>query len=49
MAGMEMALSADSYVYLQAVSELLRIGPPVYFVVKSGLNFSDVNLFFNIF
>lgn len=39
----EMALPVDSYVYkyLQAVNHLLRLGPPLYFVLKSGLNFSD--------
>lgn len=39
----EMALPADSYVYkyLIAVRDLLRIGPPVYFVLKSGLNFTN--------
>ncbi|XP_072950000.1 NPC intracellular cholesterol transporter 1 homolog 1b-like [Epargyreus clarus] len=39
----ELALPPDSYVYryLQAVNELLRLGPPVYFVLKSGLNFTD--------
>lgn len=41
----EMALPLDSYVYkyLVAVSNYLKIGPPVYFVLKSGLNFSDVD------
>lgn len=40
----EMAMPADSYVYkyLQAVNHLMHIGPPVFFVLKSGLNFSDV-------
>lgn len=40
----EMALPGDSYVYryLQAVNQLMIIGPPVYFVLKSGLNFTDV-------
>lgn len=39
----EMALPVDSYVYkyLQAVNGLLRLGPPMYFVLKGGLNFSD--------
>lgn len=39
----EMALPTDSYVYkyLQAVNRLLKLGPPVYFVLKSGLNFTD--------
>uniref|UniRef100_A0A1E1WQJ6 SSD domain-containing protein n=1 Tax=Pectinophora gossypiella TaxID=13191 RepID=A0A1E1WQJ6_PECGO len=41
----EMSLPVDSYVYtyLQAVNGLLRLGPPVYFVVKAGLNYSDPN------
>ncbi|XP_063828862.1 NPC intracellular cholesterol transporter 1 homolog 1b-like [Ostrinia nubilalis] len=40
----EMALPTDSYVYryLQAVAELLQFGPPVYFVLKGGLNFTNV-------
>lgn len=40
----EMALPSDSYVYkyLQAIAHLMKIGPPVYFVLKSGLNFTDV-------
>ncbi|XP_075976750.1 NPC intracellular cholesterol transporter 1 homolog 1b-like [Anticarsia gemmatalis] len=40
----ELALPKDSYVYtyLQAVNELFRLGPPVYFVLKGGLNFTDV-------
>lgn len=39
----EMALPVDSYVYkyLQAVNGLLRLGPPMYFVLKGGLNFSN--------
>lgn len=39
----EMALPVDSYVYkyLQAVNHLLRLGPPMYFVLKGGLNFSE--------
>lgn len=39
----QMALPTDSYVYkyLIAVRDLLRIGPPVYFVLKSGLNFTN--------
>lgn len=41
----ELALPHDSYVYkyLVAVANYLKIGPPVYFVLKGGLNFSDVN------
>ncbi|CAG9788058.1 unnamed protein product [Diatraea saccharalis] len=40
----EMALPTDSYVYryLQAVNQLMHMGPPVYFVLKSGLNFTNV-------
>ncbi|XP_060804008.1 NPC intracellular cholesterol transporter 1 homolog 1b-like [Amyelois transitella] len=40
----EMALPHDSYVYsyLQAVNDLMHLGPPVYFVLKGGLNFSNV-------
>ncbi|KAI5646356.1 patched family domain-containing protein [Phthorimaea operculella] len=39
----EMALPKDSYVYsyLESVKYLLKIGPPVFFVLKSGLNFTD--------
>ncbi|CAD0197745.1 unnamed protein product [Chrysodeixis includens] len=39
----EYALPTDSYVYtyLQSVNTLMNLGPPVYFVLKSGLNFSD--------
>lgn len=39
----ELALPKDSYVYkyLQAVSGLFKLGIPVYFVLKPGLNFSD--------
>ncbi|XP_037873250.1 NPC intracellular cholesterol transporter 1 homolog 1b [Bombyx mori] len=41
----EMSLPTDSYVYsyLVAVSKLLRLGPPVYFVLKAGLDFSNTN------
>ncbi|CAH0726981.1 unnamed protein product, partial [Brenthis ino] len=41
----EMAVPPDSYVYryLQAVNQILRIGPPVYFVLKGGMNFTDYN------
>jgi Niemann-Pick C1 protein len=41
----ELSLPVDSYVYdyLLAVNNLLRIGPPVYFVLKSGLNFTDMD------
>ncbi|XP_073946137.1 NPC intracellular cholesterol transporter 1 homolog 1b-like [Choristoneura fumiferana] len=39
----EMSLPQDSYVYkyLQSVNHLLRLGPPVYFVLKDGLNFTS--------
>ncbi|XP_032518509.2 NPC intracellular cholesterol transporter 1 homolog 1b-like [Danaus plexippus] len=39
----EMALPQDSFVYkyLQAVNNILPAGPPVFFVVKSGLNFTN--------
>ncbi|CAK1543065.1 unnamed protein product [Leptosia nina] len=38
-----LALPTDSYVYkyLNAVNEILQLGPPVFFVLKSGLNFSN--------
>ncbi|XP_068629200.1 NPC intracellular cholesterol transporter 1 homolog 1b-like [Battus philenor] len=41
----QLALPTDSYVYryLEAVNKLLRLGPPLYFVLKGGLNFTDVN------
>lgn len=41
----ELALPPDSYVYqyLQAVSKYIRMGPPIYFVLKAGLNFTDPN------
>lgn len=39
----EMALPSDSYVYhyLQAVANYIRMGPPVYFVVKGGLDYTN--------
>lgn len=39
----ELALPPDSYVYkyLQAVNNLMKIGAPVYFVVKGGLNYTN--------
>ncbi|PZC75350.1 hypothetical protein B5X24_HaOG206445 [Helicoverpa armigera] len=39
----ELALPKDSYVYeyLLAVANLIRMGPPVYFVVKGGLDFTN--------
>lgn len=41
----EMALPSDSYVYhyLQALASYIRMGPPVYFVVKGGLNYTNPN------
>ncbi|CAH4034681.1 NPC intracellular cholesterol transporter 1 homolog 1b-like [Pieris brassicae] len=38
-----LALPDDSYVYkyLNAVNNLLPLGPPVFFVLKGGLNFSN--------
>lgn len=41
----EMALPEDSYVYryLVAVNQLMRLGPPVFFVLKSGLNFTNID------
>ncbi|KAM7354023.1 Niemann-Pick type C-1a isoform 3-T3 [Cochliomyia hominivorax] len=45
----ELSMPEDSYVlhYFQSLNKYLSIGPPVYFVLKSGLNFSttfDQNL-----
>lgn len=39
----ELALPADSYVtnFLQSVNNLLRIGPPVFFVLTPGLDFTN--------
>lgn len=41
----ELAIPRDSYVYkyLVAIANYLKMGPPVYFVLKSGLNFTDIN------
>uniref|UniRef100_W8B0I9 Niemann-Pick C1 protein n=1 Tax=Ceratitis capitata TaxID=7213 RepID=W8B0I9_CERCA len=38
----ELSMPQDSFVlhYFQALNKYLSIGPPVYFVLKSGLNFS---------
>ncbi|XP_038212675.1 NPC intracellular cholesterol transporter 1 homolog 1b-like [Zerene cesonia] len=38
-----LAVPPDSYVYkyLDAVNDILRLGPPVFFVLKSGLNFTN--------
>ncbi|XP_068081512.1 NPC intracellular cholesterol transporter 1 homolog 1b isoform X2 [Anabrus simplex] len=45
--GLEQQLSMpeDSYVltYFQYMNDLLSMGPPVYFVLKSGLNFSELD------
>ncbi|XP_069696663.1 NPC intracellular cholesterol transporter 1 isoform X2 [Periplaneta americana] len=39
----ELSMSEDSYVlkYFQNMSRYLSIGPPMYFVVKDGLNYTD--------
>lgn len=39
----ELSMSKDSYVlvYFQYMKDILSMGPPVYFVVKAGLNYSD--------
>ncbi|KFM58254.1 Niemann-Pick C1 protein, partial [Stegodyphus mimosarum] len=40
----KLAMPKDSYVlkYFSSLEEYLSVGPPVYFVVKSGFNYSDV-------
>lgn len=40
-----LVLPTDSYMYryLQSVNDVLRLGPPVFFVLKGGLNFTDTN------
>lgn len=42
----ELSMPKDSYVfkYFQYLSRYLSIGPPVYFIVKEGLNYSDVRV-----
>ncbi|KAL1139914.1 hypothetical protein AAG570_006891, partial [Ranatra chinensis] len=42
----ELSMPEDSYVhkYFTYIREFLSIGPPVYFVVTSGLNVSDINV-----
>jgi Niemann-Pick C1 protein len=39
----ELSMSEDSYVYkyFKNMSRFLSIGPPMYFVVKNGMNYSD--------
>lgn len=39
----ELSMPEDSYVlvYFQYLKDILSMGPPVYFVVKAGLNYSD--------
>jgi len=40
----ELSMPHDSFVlhYFRALNKYLSIGPPVYFVLKSGLDFSDI-------
>ncbi|PNF39249.1 hypothetical protein B7P43_G16956, partial [Cryptotermes secundus] len=42
----ELSMPEDSYVlvYFQYMKDLLSMGPPVYFVVKAGLNYSDSDI-----
>jgi len=41
----ELSMPEDSYVlvYFQYMKDILSMGPPVYFVLKAGLNYSDRN------
>ncbi|XP_056644165.1 NPC intracellular cholesterol transporter 1-like isoform X3 [Diorhabda sublineata] len=41
----ELSMPEDSFVlkYFKSLKDYLSIGPPVYFVAKGGLNYSDVN------
>ncbi|XP_057666723.1 NPC intracellular cholesterol transporter 1-like isoform X1 [Diorhabda carinulata] len=41
----ELSMPEDSFVlkYFKSLKDYLSIGPPVYFVVKSGLNYSNVD------
>jgi Niemann-Pick C1 protein len=41
----KLSMPKDSYVldYFKALEEYLSVGVPVYFVVKSGINYADVN------
>lgn len=41
----ELSMPEDSFVlkYFKSLKEYLRIGPPVYFVVKGDVNYSDFN------
>ncbi|XP_058790036.1 NPC intracellular cholesterol transporter 1 homolog 1b-like [Phymastichus coffea] len=42
----QLSMPDDSYVYkyFEFMQEVLSMGPPVYFVVKQGLNYSDVRV-----
>ncbi|XP_044575829.1 NPC intracellular cholesterol transporter 1 homolog 1b-like [Cotesia glomerata] len=42
----KLSMVKDSYVfkYFQFMEDLLSMGPPVYFVVKSGLNYTNTNV-----
>ncbi|XP_074112433.1 NPC intracellular cholesterol transporter 1 homolog 1b-like [Cotesia typhae] len=42
----KLSMSEDSYVlkYFKFMEDLLSMGPPVYFVVKSGLNYTNTNV-----
>lgn len=42
----ELSMPEDSYVlvYFQYMKDILSMGPPVYFVVKAGLNYSDSDI-----
>lgn len=41
----ELSMPEDSFVlkYFKSLKEYLRIGPPVYFVIKGDINYSDFN------
>ena len=41
----DLSMPKDSHIvkYFNFMADLLSMGPPVYFVVKSGLNYSDIN------
>ncbi|XP_026472293.1 NPC intracellular cholesterol transporter 1-like isoform X5 [Ctenocephalides felis] len=41
----ELSMPEDSFVlkYFQYLKDFLSIGPPMYFVIKSGLNYSDIS------
>jgi Niemann-Pick C1 protein len=42
----KLAMPSDSYQikYFEALQKHLKVGPPVYFVLKDGYNYSDTNL-----